>query len=122
MARSSPVLARLARQAKIPERLAWIFPVIVDSAILGSTIAIVFLSKLKTSIWDKGFYIALAGSVVAISILGNAYHAFHAAVAAHTQIAAGEKSDTYPSNPRSRPSSQSSLPYSSWYSRTASES
>ncbi|WP_072691398.1 DUF2637 domain-containing protein [Rhodococcus marinonascens] len=79
----------LARQATIPEDLAWIFPVIVDSAIFGSTIAIVILTKLRMRWWDKGFYIALAVTVVVISILGNAYHAFHNALAAHTQLANG---------------------------------
>ena len=76
----------LARQALIPEHLTWIFPAIVDSAIFGATIAIVILSKLKVSRWDKQFYIALAVGVVAISILGNAYHAFHAAVAAQATV------------------------------------
>ncbi|WP_336874329.1 DUF2637 domain-containing protein [Rhodococcus qingshengii] len=76
----------LARQALIPEHLTWIFPAIVDSAIFGATIAIVILSKLKVSRWDKRFYIALAVGVVAISILGNAYHAFHAAVAAQATV------------------------------------
>ena len=89
----------LARQATIPEHLAWIFPVIVDSAILGSTIAIVLLSKLKMSGWDKGFYIALAGSVVAISILGNAYHAFHAAAAAQVTLDGGGEVGFVPLNP-----------------------
>lgn len=89
----------LARQATIPEHLAWIFPVIVDSAILGSTIAIVLLSKLKMSGWDKGFYIALAGSVVAISILGNAYHAFHAAQAAQVTLDGGGEVGFVPLNP-----------------------
>ncbi|MBP2521000.1 MAG: DUF2637 domain-containing protein [Rhodococcus sp.] len=79
----------LARQALIPEHLTWIFPAIVDSAIFGATIAIVILSKLKVSRWDKQFYIALAVGVVAISILGNAYHAFHAAVAAQATVDSG---------------------------------
>ncbi|NMM90681.1 hypothetical protein B2J88_41205 [Rhodococcus sp. SRB_17] len=79
----------LARQATIPEHLTWIFPAIVDSAIFGATIAIVILSKLKMSWWDKGFYIALAVSVVVISILGNAYHAFHAAGAAQATVESG---------------------------------
>jgi len=79
----------LARQALIPEHLTWIFPAIVDSAIFGATIAIVILSKLKVSRWDKRFYIALAIGVVAISILGNAYHAFHAAVAAQATVDSG---------------------------------
>lgn len=79
----------LARQALIPEHLTWIFPAIVDSAIFGATIAIVILSKLKVNRWDKRFYIALAVGVVAISILGNAYHAFHAAVAAQATVDSG---------------------------------
>ena len=79
----------LARQALIPEHLTWIFPAIVDSAIFGATIAIVILSKLNVSRWDKRFYIALAVGVVAISILGNAYHAFHAAVAAQATVDSG---------------------------------
>lgn len=79
----------LARQALIPEHLTWIFPAIVDSAIFGATIAIVILSKLKVNRWDKRFYIALAVGVVAISILSNAYHAFHAAVAAQATVDSG---------------------------------
>ncbi|NMD64209.1 DUF2637 domain-containing protein [Rhodococcus globerulus] len=79
----------LAIQATIPEHLAWIFPVIVDGAILGSTIAIVLISKLKVSGWDKGFYIALAVFVVLISILGNAYHAFNGAGEARATLASG---------------------------------
>ena len=79
----------LARQALIPEHLTWIFPAIVDSAILGATIAIVIISKLNMNKRDRGFYIALAVSVVVISILGNAYHAYHAAMAARGFIDGG---------------------------------
>lgn len=79
----------LARQALIPEHLTWIFPAIVDSAILGATIAIVIISKLNMNKRDRGFYIALAVSVVVISILGNAYHAYHAAIAARGFIDGG---------------------------------
>lgn len=79
----------LARQALIPEHLTWIFPAIVDSAILGATIAIVIISKLNMNKRDRGFYIALAVSVVGISILGNAYHAYHAAIAAQESIDGG---------------------------------
>ena len=79
----------LARQALIPENLTWIFPAIVDSAILGSTIAIVIISKLKMNRRDRGFYIALAVSVVVISILGNAFHAYNAAVDARQFIDGG---------------------------------
>ncbi|MCD2135958.1 DUF2637 domain-containing protein [Rhodococcus qingshengii] len=79
----------LAKQALIPEHLTWIFPAIVDSAILGATIAIVIISKLNMNKRDRGFYIALAVSVVVISILGNAYHAYHAAIAAQESIDGG---------------------------------
>ncbi|MDV6277521.1 DUF2637 domain-containing protein [Rhodococcus erythropolis] len=79
----------LARQALIPEHLTWIFPAIVDSAILGATIAIVIISKLNMNRRDRGFYIVLAVSVVVISILGNAYHAYHAAIAARQFIGGG---------------------------------
>ncbi len=80
----------LARQALIPpEHLTWIFPAIVDSAILGATIAIVIISKLNMNKRDRGFYIALDVSVVVISILGNAYHAYHAAIAAQESIDGG---------------------------------
>ncbi|WP_214514754.1 DUF2637 domain-containing protein [Rhodococcus sp. WY5] len=87
----------LARQGTIPENLAWIFPVIVDSAIFGSTVAIVILSKLKMHRRDKYFYVAVA--VVAISILGNAYHAFHSATVAQQAVAAGQSIGYTPLDP-----------------------
>lgn len=89
----------LARQGTIPENLAWIFPVIVDSAIFGSTVAIVILSKLKMHRRDKYFYVAVAVSVVAISILGNAYHAFHSATVAQQAVAAGQSIGYMPLDP-----------------------
>ncbi|MBY6382340.1 DUF2637 domain-containing protein [Rhodococcus erythropolis] len=89
----------LAVQATIPADLAWIFPVIVDSAILGSTIAIVLISKLKMSGWDKAFYIALAVGVVVISVLGNAYHAFNGAVQARAVLAGGGEVGYVPLEP-----------------------
>ncbi|GAB6919671.1 hypothetical protein JCM9803A_01210 [Rhodococcus erythropolis] len=89
----------LARQGTIPENLAWIFPVIVDSAIFGSTVAIVILSKLKMHRRDKYFYVAVAVAVVAISILGNAYHAFHSATGAQQAVAAGQSIGYMPLDP-----------------------
>lgn len=77
----------LGRQALIPEHLTWIFPASVDSAILGSTIAIVI--KLNMNKRDRGLCIALTVSVVVISILGNAYHAYRAAIAAQESIDGG---------------------------------
>ncbi|MFF1388102.1 DUF2637 domain-containing protein [Rhodococcus erythropolis] len=87
----------LARQALIPEHLTWIFPAIVDSAILGATIVII--SKLNMNKRDRGSYIALAVSVVVISILGNAYHAYHAAIAAREFIDGGGTSGSFHSRP-----------------------
>ena len=51
--------------------------------------AIVLISKLKMNRRDRGFYISLAVSVVVISILGNAFHAYNAAVDARTFVAGG---------------------------------
>ncbi|GAA3128122.1 hypothetical protein GCM10020255_003340 [Rhodococcus baikonurensis] len=112
----------LARQALIPENLTWIFPAIVDSAILGSTMAIVLISKLKMNRRDRGFYISLAVSVVVISILGNAFHAYNAAVDARTFVAGGETSGSFHScRPLRQPSQSSRRPWS-WPSLTASQS
>ncbi len=44
----------LALQAGIPQYLTWIFPAIVDGAILGATIAVVALSKIGGSATENG--------------------------------------------------------------------
>ncbi|MGW5152701.1 DUF2637 domain-containing protein [Rhodococcus koreensis] len=79
----------LAMQAGIPHYLTWIFPAIVDGAILGATIAIVALSKINGSATGKHFFLWLAVVVVFISVFGNAYHAYRAGEAAARSIAAG---------------------------------
>ncbi|MDV6244814.1 DUF2637 domain-containing protein [Rhodococcus opacus] len=79
----------LALQAGIPHYLTWIFPAIVDGAILGATIAIVALSKINGSATGKHFFLWLAVVVVFISVFGNAYHAYRAGEAAARSAAAG---------------------------------
>ena len=79
----------LAMQAGIPHYLTWIFPAIVDGAILGATIAIVALSKINGSATGKHFFLWLAVVVVFISVFGNAYHAYRAGEAAARSVAAG---------------------------------
>ncbi|MFD7010634.1 DUF2637 domain-containing protein [Rhodococcus jostii] len=79
----------LALQAGIPHYLTWIFPAIVDGAILGATIAIVALSKINGSATGKHFFLWLAVVVVFISVFGNAYHAYRAGEAAARSVAAG---------------------------------
>nr|WP_271209438.1 DUF2637 domain-containing protein [Rhodococcus wratislaviensis]GLK33976.1 hypothetical protein GCM10017611_08190 [Rhodococcus wratislaviensis] len=86
---SFAVQRNLALQAGIPHYLTWIFPAIVDGAILGATIAIVALSKINGSATGKHFFLWLAVVVVFISVFGNAYHAYRAGEAAARSAAAG---------------------------------
>lgn len=86
---SFSVLRDLARQGLLHEDLAWIFPAMIDGAIFLSTVAVVVLSKLDIAARDKRFFIALAVVVICISVYGNAYHAYHAASAAHRSAEAG---------------------------------
>ncbi|MFE5700477.1 DUF2637 domain-containing protein [Rhodococcus koreensis] len=79
----------LAKQASIPLSLAWIFPAIVDGAILGATIAVVALSKISGGAAGKKFFLSLAVVVVVISVVGNAYHAQQAGLRAARDVAAG---------------------------------
>ncbi|ANS32620.1 putative membrane protein (plasmid) [Rhodococcus opacus] len=79
----------LALQAGIPHYLTWIFPAIVDGAILGATIAVVALSKISGRATGKRFFLWLAVVVVFISVFGNAYHARRAGEEAARNVAAG---------------------------------
>ena len=79
----------LALQAGIPHYLTWIFPAIVDGAILGATISVVALSKIGGSATGKRFFLWLAVVVVFISVFGNAYHARRAGEEAARNVAAG---------------------------------
>lgn len=96
---SFAVLRDLAHQGGMPVDLAWIFPAIVDGAILGATIAAVVLSKINGSAMGKRFFIWLLVSVVCISVAGNAYHAYKAAEEAARNVAAGIDIGTTPLTP-----------------------
>lgn len=84
---SFSVLTDLARQAGIPTDLAWLFPLIVDGAILGATIGAVTLNKISGTSQGKAFFLWLLVAVVLISVAGNAYHAWSAAETAATALA-----------------------------------
>ena len=86
---SFSVLRDLATQGLMPAQWAWIFPTIVDGAILGATIAVVVLSKITGSDEGKRFFVGLLVAVVCISVVGNAYHAYKAAQEAARKIAQG---------------------------------
>ncbi|WP_301851106.1 DUF2637 domain-containing protein [Rhodococcus pyridinivorans] len=72
---SFDVLRDLAHRAGIPEDLAFIFPAIVDGAILCATIASISLSKISGAALGHRFFVALLVGVLTISIVGNFYHA-----------------------------------------------
>lgn len=96
---SFAVLRDLAHQAGMPVDLSWIFPAIVDGAILGATIAAVVLNKITGSAQGKKFFVWLLVSVVCISVAGNAYHAYKAAQEAARNVAAGIDIGTTPLAP-----------------------
>lgn len=86
---SFSVLRDLATQGLMPAQWAWIFPAVVDGAILGATIAVVVLSKIDGSDEGKKFFVRLLVAVVCISVVGNALHAYQAAQEAARKIAQG---------------------------------
>ncbi|WP_052056730.1 DUF2637 domain-containing protein [Rhodococcoides fascians] len=96
---SFSVLRDLARQGLLQEDLAWIFPAMIDGAIFLSTVAVVVLAKLDIPARDKRFYIVLAAVVICISVYGNAYHAYHAALLAQNAVAAGAQLGFVPLSP-----------------------
>lgn len=96
---SFAVLRDLALQAGIPDRWSWILPLIIDGAILGSTIAAVALSKISGNDKGRTFFVALLVAVVCISVIGNAYHAYRAAEIAARAVAAGTHTGTMPLSP-----------------------
>lgn len=96
---SFAVLRDLALQAGIPDRWSWLLPLIIDGAILGSTIAAVALSKLTGNDNGKTFFVALLVAVVCISVIGNAYHAYRAAEVAARAVAAGVHTGAMPLSP-----------------------
>ncbi|MDV2477280.1 DUF2637 domain-containing protein [Rhodococcus zopfii] len=97
---SFSVLRDLAIQGSMPPKWAWIFPAIVDGAILGSTVSAVLLSKISGSDDGKGFFVMLLVAVVSISVIGNAYHAYKASKEAARKVAAGIDPGFIPLDPR----------------------
>ena len=89
----------LAHQAGIPQHLTWLFPAIVDGAILGATIAVVALSKIGGTTTGKTFFTTLAVAVVFISVYGNAYHAYQGAGNVERLVAAGHNPGYLPLSP-----------------------
>ncbi|MHD0294245.1 DUF2637 domain-containing protein [Rhodococcus qingshengii] len=85
---SFSVLEDLARQAQMPLDKAFLFPLIVDGAILGATVGTIVLSKIDGSDTGKRFFLFLLVAVVWISVIGNAYHAYMAAQKAAVKFAA----------------------------------
>ncbi|MDE8647504.1 MAG: DUF2637 domain-containing protein [Rhodococcus sp. (in: high G+C Gram-positive bacteria)] len=96
---SFAVLQDLALQAQMPDSKAYIFPLIVDGAILGATVGVIVLSKIDGSDVGKRFFQCLLVLVVFISVAGNAYHAFTAAADVMARAAAGEDVGLRPLNP-----------------------
>ncbi|MBM4574877.1 DUF2637 domain-containing protein [Rhodococcus hoagii] len=99
---SFSVLRDLAQQALLPADLAFLFPAIVDGAILGATIAVVVLNKVDEGAQSekgKSFFTWLLVSVVCVSVIGNAYHAFNAAQLAAQRIGSGADLGMTPLNP-----------------------
>ncbi|PXW25229.1 UNVERIFIED_CONTAM: uncharacterized protein DUF2637 [Williamsia faeni] len=72
---SFAALEDLAVQAGQPEELAWIWPVIVDGAILQATISIVALAPRTGAQSVRRFFWAVLTIAATVSIAGNALHA-----------------------------------------------
>ncbi|WP_328411240.1 DUF2637 domain-containing protein [Nocardia sp. NBC_00403] len=68
---SFAALEDLAKKAHTPERLAWLFPVIVDGTIIQATIAVLALADSDGRKWFERVLVAGA----AVSIGGNIAHA-----------------------------------------------
>ncbi|WP_228002219.1 DUF2637 domain-containing protein [Nocardia australiensis] len=68
---SFAALQDLAVKARTPERLAWLFPVIVDGTIIQATIALLVLADSDDRKWFERVLVAGA----AVSIGGNVAHA-----------------------------------------------
>jgi hypothetical protein len=72
---SFTALADLAVRAGIPERLAWLWPLIVDGTILQATMAVVALAGLEGQERNRRyFWIVLTASAL-VSVVANGWHA-----------------------------------------------
>ena len=65
----------LAGRSLWPDRIAWLWPVIVDGTIVLATMAIVALAAYPAHRGDRRFFWAVLSSAALISVSGNAVHA-----------------------------------------------
>ncbi|MBJ7287585.1 MAG: DUF2637 domain-containing protein [Williamsia sp.] len=72
---SFAALSDLAVKAGQPKTLAWIWPVIVDGAILQATISVVALAPSAETRSARGFFWTVLAVAASVSIAGNALHA-----------------------------------------------
>jgi uncharacterized membrane protein YidH (DUF202 family) len=72
---SFAALRDLAARAGIPERLAWLWPLIVDGTILQATMAVVALSGHRGHDRDRRYFWIVLSASAAVSVGANALHA-----------------------------------------------
>lgn len=72
---SFAALADLAARSGIPERLAWLWPLIVDGTILQATMAVVALSGRPNQARSRRYFWIVLTSSAGVSIGANALHA-----------------------------------------------
>lgn len=72
---SFAALSDLAVQAGQPRQLAWIWPVIVDGAILQATISVVALASLTGAQAARRFFWSVLAVAASVSVAGNALYA-----------------------------------------------
>lgn len=72
---SFAALSDLAAEAGQPRKLSWIWPVIVDGAILQATISVVALAPLDSANAQRRFFWSVLAIAASVSVAGNALHA-----------------------------------------------
>lgn len=66
----------LASRAGLPAKLAWLWPVIVDGTIVQATVSIAALAADPTAVRSRRFFWVVLAGAAALSISGNALHAW----------------------------------------------
>lgn len=72
---SFAALADLAARSGIPERLAWLWPLIVDGTILQATMAVVALSGREGQGRNRRYFWIVLSAAAAVSVVANGWHA-----------------------------------------------
>lgn len=72
---SFTALADLAARAGISERLAWLWPLIVDGTILQATLAVVVLAGIEGQQRNRRYFWIVLATSAAVSVVGNGWHA-----------------------------------------------